>query len=260
MHDRLEKEKAFHNDAFSTGIRKPLDAYYSIFGAIREEFRSSLRTYSASKDVLECGCGVNSYASELAPHIRRLNGIDISDEAVRQSVEMTKSKGLTNCEFRVMNAEQLEFADHSFDLVFGVGIIHHLDLPVFYSEAARVLKPSGKMLFMEPLGYNPFINFYRKLTPMMRTPDEHPLLIKDLKHIKNSFNDLKIRYYHFFTLLALPFRNKKVFHPLLKCLQGVDDFMFRLVPGFKYLAWYVIIEAGSPKKNAPSSCEGALPE
>ncbi len=260
MHDRLEKEKAFHNEAFSKGIRKPLDAYYSIFGAIREEFRNRLQTYAVAKDALECGCGVNSYATELAPKLRRLSGIDISDEAVRQSVEMAKAKGLANCAFKVMNAEQLEFANHSFDLVFGVGIIHHLDLPVFYSEAARVLKPSGKMLFMEPLGYNPFINIYRKLTPKLRTPDEHPLLKKDLKLIKKSFDHLGISYYHFFTLLAVPFRNTMVFHPLLKCLQGVDDFMFRHVPGFKYLAWYVIIEAGEPKKNAPSCCEGALPE
>lgn len=252
MHNRLEKEKAFHNEAFSTGIRKPLDAYYSIFGAIRKEFRNRLRTYAVSKDALECGCGVNSYATELAPYLGQLNGIDISDEAVRQSVEMAKSKGLANCEFDVMNAEQLGFTDQSFDLLFGVGIIHHLDLPVFYSEASRVLKPSGKMMFMEPLGYNPFINLYRKLTPKMRTPDEHPLLRKDLRLINDYFDEVKISYYHFFTLLAVPFRNTKVFNPFLKCLQSLDNFMFKFVPGFKYLAWYVIIEAGSPKQKRPS--------
>lgn len=252
MHDRLEKEKAFHNEAFSTGIRKPLDAYYSIFGEIRDEFRKRLITYAAEKNVLECGCGVNSYASELATYFRHLCGIDISDEAVRQSVEMAKLEGLLNCGFSVMNAEQLEFPDQRFDLVFGVGIIHHLDLPVFYSEAARVLKPSGKMLFMEPMGYNPLINLYRKLTPKMRTPDEHPLLRKDMKLINNYFDELSISYYHFFTLFAVPFRNTRVFRSLLKCLQGIDGFMFRYVPGFKYLAWYAIIEAGSPKQKRPS--------
>ncbi len=247
MHDRLEKEKAFHNEAFSTGIRKPLDAYYSIFDEIREEFRARLKAYAAGKDALECGCGVNSYARELAPYLRQLKGIDISDEAVRQSVEIKIVGGLENCAFVVMNAEQLEFPDQSFDLVFGVGIIHHLDLPVFYSEAARVLKPTGKMLFMEPMGYNPFINIYRKLTPKLRTPDEHPLLRKDLKIINNYFNHLKISYYHFFTLLAVPFRNTKLFNPILRCLSSLDHFMFRYIPGFKYLAWYVIIEAESPK-------------
>jgi len=252
MQGRIEKEKAFHNDAFSRGIRKPLDAYYSIFVNIRDDFRKRLGILGQGKHVLECGCGINSYAHELSPVVASLNGIDISDEAVRQSREQAETLRLLNCRFDIMNAESIEFADDTFDLVFGVGIIHHLDLPVFFSEAGRVLKQGGSILFMEPLGYNPFLNLYRKLTPRLRTPDEHPLIRRDLRIIPDFFNEVTITYFHFFTLLAVPFRKTRLFEPLLRILGGIDSFFFRHMPGFKYLAWYTIIEASGPRKTAGS--------
>lgn len=247
MQNRIEKERAFHNEAFSTGIRKPLDAYYSIFDRIRDDFKQRLNGFTKGNTVLECGCGLNSYANTLDSSVKKLVGIDISDEAVSQSKTNAGQAGLQNCSFLVMNAEKLDFPDGHFDLIFGVGIIHHLDLPAFYGEASRVLKASGKMLFMEPLGYNPVINLYRKFTPKLRTPDEHPLKRKDLLLLSDYFKYHKISYYHFFTLLAIPFRNRRVFNPMLRLLNGLDQFCFRYIPGFKYLAWYVIIETGAPK-------------
>lgn len=249
MQDRLQKEKVFHNEAFAKGIRKPLDAYYSVFSRIRMHFRQKLDDYSVGKDLLECGCGVNSYAYDLALRVRHIHGIDISDEAVAQSSERARQLGLTNCDFSIMNAEVLDYKDDMFDMLFGVGIIHHLDLPVFFSEAARVLRSSGRMMFMEPLGYNPFLNLYRKFTPHLRTPDEHPLLRSDLQLVKRYFADVKISYYHFFTMLAVPFREKTYFYGLLRQLEKLDDFFFRFFPGFKYLAWYTIIEARLPVKK-----------
>ena len=40
------------------------------------------------------------------------------------------------------------------------------------------------ILFFEPLGTNPFINFYRYLTPSSRSKDEHPLLKEDFENIE----------------------------------------------------------------------------
>jgi len=51
-----------------------------------------------------------------------------------------------------MNAEELKFADDYFDIVCGGAILHHLDLNKALSEIARVLKPDGKAIFVEPLG------------------------------------------------------------------------------------------------------------
>jgi SAM-dependent methyltransferase len=246
--ERLEKEKAFHNEAFSTGIRRPLDKYYSIFARIRGDYLDRLRETAPGKRLLECGCGADSHTFEVAGPGMELTGIDLSEEAVRKSREKAASMGLTHCRFQVMDAEKMDFGPDSFDLLFGVGIIHHLDLPVFFSEAARVLRPGGRILFMEPLGYNPVINLFRKLTPRYRTPDEHPLLRGDLKLLDRYFGQVSVAYYYFFALLAVPFRSTRLFSPLLKLLDGLDRFCFRCIPGFRYLAWYVLIDAARPRE------------
>jgi ubiquinone/menaquinone biosynthesis C-methylase UbiE len=53
------------------------------------------------------------------------------------------------------DAESLPFADESFDLVLGHAILHHIpDLPLAFSEFARVLAPGGTLLFAgEPSRY-----------------------------------------------------------------------------------------------------------
>ncbi|MDA0310106.1 MAG: class I SAM-dependent methyltransferase, partial [Bacteroidetes bacterium] len=125
--------------------------------------------------------------------------------------------------------------------------IHHLDLTAFYMEARRVLVPEGRILFMEPLGHNPIINAYRKLTPGMRTPDEHPLLKKDLIQLSQNFENLNIKYYYFWSLFAIPLRRFKLFKPALRVLDGLDQLMFKWIPGSKNWAWYALLDASNPK-------------
>ena len=91
----------------------------------------------------------------------RVVGIDISDVAIEKARGASRAAGIENAEYRRMNAEFLEFDDNSFDLICGTAILHHLDLTRAYSELARVLKPGGLAVFMEPLGHNPLINVYR---------------------------------------------------------------------------------------------------
>lgn len=246
MDNKIQREKDFHNEAFAKGTRRELDKYYSIFGPIRQDFLNLLQPQAQGRKVLEYGCGVSDALSKISPLAVELVGIDISEEAVLQSRKKALDDGLENCRFAVMNAEQLEFEPESFDVVFGYGIIHHLDLNKAYSEIARVLRPGGKAFFMEPLGHNPIINLYRRFTPSMRTPDEHPLLRKDLKCSQLFFKQVHISYYHLFTLFAVPFRRHAIFGSLFKGLSALDKMVFQYIPGAKYLAWYTIIELSMP--------------
>jgi hypothetical protein len=106
----------------------------------------------------------------------------------------------------------------------------------------RILKPGGRFLFIEPLGTNPMINFYRKLTPNSRSKDEHPLINDDFELIKNNFNKLQIKYYGFFTLIFFPFYTtpKKSFN--FKILKKIDQFLFKFNI-FKKFAWSALIIA-----------------
>ena len=45
----------------------------------------------------------------------------------------------------------MPFPDDSIDVVFGIAILHHLDLDLVSREVRRVLKPGGRAIFQEPV-------------------------------------------------------------------------------------------------------------
>lgn len=112
----------------------------------------------------------------------------------------------------------------------------------------RVLKPGGKGIFIEPLGHNPAINLFRAMTPALRTPDEHPLLMKDLKLAKCYFQKVETEFFHLLSLLAILFRNTRGFHRLVRVLDKVDAMIFKFLPIAKLMAWTVAITVSQPKK------------
>jgi ubiquinone/menaquinone biosynthesis C-methylase UbiE len=178
--ERLQSEKEFHNEAFSQNTRAAAKKYYKSASISKEKYRELLFENVKGKRVLEYGCGPGSAAFDLASRGAKVTAIDISDVAIEQASEEAEKEKL-DIEFHVMDAENLEFEANYFDLICGSGILHHLDLDSSYKEINRTLKKNGKAVFFEPLGHNPIINLYRKLTPAMRTDDEHPLLMRDLE-------------------------------------------------------------------------------
>jgi hypothetical protein len=74
----------------------------------------------------------------------------------------------------------------------------------------------------EPLDTNLFIKLYRKMTPKARTDDEQPLRKRDIKLIKSLFPMAEIHYYFCFSLLAAPFRNRKIFYKMLSIINFID--------------------------------------
>lgn len=145
---------------------------------------------AAGAHVLEYGCAVGDWSLQLAPSVARVDGIDISDVAIRKARESATSLGLDNAFFHAMDAQATSFEDDTFDLVFGSGIIHHLDTRRCLEEIRRILKPGGLAIFKEPLGQNTIINVYRALTPFARTVDEHPLLPADLQIARSLFKEV----------------------------------------------------------------------
>jgi ubiquinone/menaquinone biosynthesis C-methylase UbiE len=246
--DRIERERAFHDQRFrdpEQDVRDELGKYYSIYGLNRACFDELLQKYLPGADVLEYGCARGDKALRWARAGARVKGIDISGEAIRIANERAQREGLP-AQFHAMNAEQMDFSDRSFDVVFGEGILHHLELARALGEIARVLRPSGRAIFVEPLGHNPIINLYRKLTPKMRTADEHPLLRKDLDLMRRCFQKVDAKFFHLSTLASVPLRKTPLFNPLLHVLQAVDTTLFKLLPPIRAWAWVAVIEMVEP--------------
>jgi SAM-dependent methyltransferase len=246
---RKASEREFHDHRYADETRAGVDKYYAVIRASYEDFRSSVRVVAPGADLLEYGCGAEPHAVVVGGEAASVRGFDISPVAVEQAQTAAREAGLADAEFRVMDGEALDYPDDSFDVVYGSAVIHHLDLDRAFAEIVRVLRPGGRAIFLEPLGHNPAINLYRRRTPALRTPDEHPLTDGDLKLARSFFAATDYRFYHLFSLAAVPFRDTRAFDRLLSGLDAVDRTLFRVVPPARRLAWYAVLELERPIKS-----------
>lgn len=237
---RIDRERSFHNHRFSGETREAQDKYYSAIAHGAEEYLALVRRLAAGADVLEYGCAKGGNALALAPSCRTVTGIDISDVAIGQAREAAGRAGLGNARFFAMNAEAMSFEDAGFDLVFGSGIIHHLDVENAFGEIARVLRPGGQAVFWEPLGHNRLINWYRRRTPEARTPDEHPLLKPDFDAARRHFGRVDLRFFGLTTLAGVPFRDSPLHAAVHGAARALDRALLS-VPGLAWQAWYAHI-------------------
>ena len=243
--DRIDRERDFHNHRFSGETREAQGKYYSAIEHGARDYMRLVRRLSAGADVLEYGCATGGNSLSLAPLCRSMTGIDISDVAIGHATERAVMGGIGNASFHAMNAEDMTFPDASFDLVFGSGIIHHLDLDRCYSEISRVLRPGGTAVFWEPLGHNVLINLYRGRTPDVRTPDEHPLLRRDFTLARRHFGAVDLTFYGLLTLGSVPLRNTRLFRPVHAVAATLDRLLF-VLPGLRWQAWYTLAILKAP--------------
>ena len=98
--------------------------------------------------VLEIGCGLGTDGAQFAKAGADYTGIDLTEasiELARKRFELSGLKG----EFRVADAERLEFDDQTFDLVYSHGVLHHTpDTATAVREIHRILKPGGRAMVM----------------------------------------------------------------------------------------------------------------
>lgn len=238
---RLESEKEFHNTRFSNEVRQSAHGFYKVVQAAFERYQERREVLACDADVLEYGCSVGRRSLELAKSARTVIGIDLSDVAVEKARMSSVEQGLSNVRFFAMNAEEMTFADESFDFVFGSSILHHLNLENAYSEISRVMRPGGTALFLEPLGHNPLINLYRWWTPGLRTVDEQPMLRCHFKLADKYFASCEIRHYGLLTLFAIPVLSTPIAGSVLRVLRFLDR-MTLTVPGVKWLSWFTVVE------------------
>jgi ubiquinone/menaquinone biosynthesis C-methylase UbiE len=245
---RYEREREFHNQENERW--NAVEKFYATAAGARSRYKELLLGGATEgSKVLEYGCGEGGYAFDLAGRGSSVTGIDISE--VRIEHARARADGLPGLSFEVMNAERLEFRDDTFDVICGAAILHHLDLDRALAEVARTLRGSGEALFLEPLGHNPFINLYRRLTPAYRTPDEHPLLMRDLRLMSRYFGSVQADYFHLTVLLASPLSRSRGGRTTARALDRVDDVLLRM-PFLRRFAWLVVLTLRDPKKNGPA--------
>jgi SAM-dependent methyltransferase len=247
---RLKSEAEFHDKAFGEGARQSVGRFYRIIEPSRSHYLDYLGARCAGKRLLEYGSGDATQGPRFVGLGATVVGIDISPVAVEKNREVARRRGLDRLTYEVMDAEATTFPDHSFDLIGGVGILHHLDLRRCYAEIARLLADGGSATFIEPLGHNPLINWFRDRTPHLRTPDEHPLVIDDLRLLREYFGRVDLKFYYLTALGAALLPEGWLCRTALKALNGVDQALFAVLPFLRKHAWAVVLTVAEPRRAA----------
>jgi ubiquinone/menaquinone biosynthesis C-methylase UbiE len=137
-----------------TGMLDPLSRdWFSQIEAHRYQVEPEIHsvaqfTRHRGKSILEIGVGAGTDHLQWARAGCLCHGIDLTDTAIETTRAHLQHHGLTS-DLRRVNAEQIPFPDHTFDVVWSWGVIHHAEDPgQIIAEIHRVLKPGGLFLGM----------------------------------------------------------------------------------------------------------------
>jgi SAM-dependent methyltransferase len=147
------------------------------------------------KSLLEVGCGIGTDLVRFARGGARVTGVDLSSTAIALARQNAEQAGV-RADLRVANGEALPFADASFDVVYGHGVLQYTAEPErMVAECLRVLRPGGEAIFMV---YNR-LSWLNALSKVMKVSLEHqdaPVLRKysagEFRALLSGFQELRI--------------------------------------------------------------------
>lgn len=196
---------------------------------------------------LDFGCGAGEMSILLASLGYQTRGFDISPGNITLAVRNAqKHKQEDRTEFVVSVAEHLPYPNDHFDVIAGLDILHHVDIPNAMRECYRVLKPGGFAIFREPVESSAFdsirnLGVIRLLFPKSKsferhvTEDERKLNLDDRRTLREIFDRVEE---HPFSVLAR-FHRVIPGRPLMR-LEKMDRSILHQFPGLKAMAGCIV--------------------
>ena len=173
-------------------------------------------------NLLDVGCGTGTTDRYLAPRVRKLHGVDISEEMLVKA-----QQNVPQAKFSWYDGEKLPFADETFDVVTAICVLHHVPVSKRFkvvSEMVRVARPGGIVAVFEHNPYNPLTRHAVSTCEL----DEDAILLssRETFEILKESADAEPEFRHF------------LFSPLGGAIGCSLDRHLRNVPlGGQYAAW-----------------------
>lgn len=264
---RKHAEEAFHDEwAAGTDVAQ-IDVRRMNEACTAPEMRHIRRALGdlRGRTLLDVGCGLGEASVYFALLGADVTASDISPGMCDAARRLAEHNGV-RLRTHVSASEDLGFAaDVKFDVIYTGNTLHHVDLAATMPRLLRHLKPDGVFVSWDPVAYNPVINVYRRRATQVRTPDEHPLRLADIRAVRSHFCESRVTWFWLSTLLIFclmavvqrrdPNRErfwKKVVEEsdrwawLYWPLEDLDRVLLH-IPFLRPLCWNVVIVARGPR-------------
>ena len=163
------------NNEYYTEAERASDSYFNEIEKRRYHTHYHLAEFFESllgqdRRLLEVGCGIGVDSIQLARRGFQVTAVDLTENALVVARQFATRRGVT-IDFRLGNAEALDFPSESFDFVYSFGVLHHTpDIERSLAEVYRVLRPGGTAFVMLYHRYS-LVNLVHR---MLRLPYESP--------------------------------------------------------------------------------------
>lgn len=162
-----------HKSVVDTQFGERADAYLSsAVHAQGKEFTLLQQALTNQPDtqLLDLGCGAGHVSFHLSPLVKKVVAYDLSSAMLDVVKKKTIEKSLSNIETVEGVAENLPFADNSFEFVVSRYSAHHWqDLGLALREVKRVLKPTGTAVFIDVTApEQPLLDTYLQTVEILR--------------------------------------------------------------------------------------------
>jgi len=204
-------------DVIEDAKRRPANAFWSAYDRILAHDLKGRR-------VLVPGCGFGEDAIRLARLGANVDAFDLSPDVVDIAHKRCAEFDYSGVNFSVMPCEALAFPDASFDLVFFVDILHHVDIEKSLAEIARVLRSGGRIIgdelythsavqqnirnswLVDKVLYAPMKRFIYGDDKPYITADEHKIDEWEFAIVENACAEFEADWFNFFVGRLVPDR------------------------------------------------------
>ncbi len=267
---RLRSEEDFHDEWASAEDVLKIDVRKMNEACTAPEMRYIRRAVGdlKGKTLLDVGCGLGEASVYFALEGAEVTATDLAQKMLDVANQLAEKNGV-HIHVHKSAAESLALPpDRQFDIIYAGNLLHHVDIESTLLSVIPYLKPDGLFVSWDPVAYNPIINIYRKRAMKVRTVDEHPLRMRDIRLFREHFGDVHTRWFWLTTLsifvimAVLQGRDpnkerywKKVVEEadrwkwLYKPLEALDRILMACIPFLRPLCWNVVVVARQPKSK-----------